>query len=50
LEPTGRDDTLFCNHQIAPGGHAVVGGPQLDFPVGKLMALYGSLRLVRTQS
>jgi hypothetical protein len=25
--------------QIAPGGQAVVGGPQLDLSVGKLMAL-----------
>jgi hypothetical protein len=25
--------------QIALGGHAVVRGPQLDFSVGKLMAL-----------
>ena len=29
----------FMVLQIAPGGHAVVGGPQLDFSVGKLMAL-----------
>ena len=29
----------FMILQIAPGGHAVVGGPQLDFSVGKLMAL-----------
>jgi hypothetical protein len=37
----------FMILQIAPGGHAVVGGPQLDFPVGKLMAL-ASGALVRT--
>jgi hypothetical protein len=29
----------FMILQIAPGGQAVVGGPQLDFSVGKLMAL-----------
>ena len=29
----------FMILQIAPGGHAVVGVPQLDFSVGKLMAL-----------
>ena len=29
----------FMILQIAPGGQAVFGGPQLDFSVGKLMAL-----------
>lgn len=29
----------FMILQIAPGGQAVVGGPQLDLSVGKLMAL-----------
>ena len=29
----------FMILQIAPGGHAVVGGLQLDLSVGKLMAL-----------